>query len=658
MTIEETYPLHRCIFQNDVVRLNEILKDEEIKKKINEKDNHGNTPIHLALMLDRRNCILALLKNGCDCVSRNNYGWNPSEEATMLGDIDLVEKLSYQKYKSYFDFFGSKEGIINKWNDILPEFHIKYRLKFKSKIPILEKLGIKDIEHFYKKGNNFRMDFGFSGVDFRGIPRLMKGSLTVLLFFREDGKSTCYLLDNKAKLYTELFPNPSVKIQEAYCNTRMNVKTMYKFYNDNSQLKIKKKSNSGFGFNKSKKRTICINGNKKYSTDIYKFKDSIFFIRKRDNEHTIGDYKSHIKTTITDLDKSRNYTTTITDEIKKTLLNESDYKLKNITNEYIKANGVSENDSDSDNDDSDIESDANSESVIENHQLDSLESNNNFRNMVDENIYSITEVNSEISHKIVQMIICGSDEKGNLIEKDDILYIRQLLPSFFTSYLKANYLPEDQQKKLEEIYTSIVGKYDLSNTSDYNAKHKNPKNVYNVTQSISENYYKKASLSNGNTSKNFKNIPIKREPITEEEYFDSKNMGSLHLGRVMEISEEKKLIENVAKFWLTKENTFPLNCYHIKPIIDTICLILFDQINIKPNDKDYDREIYYNIINYIYNEVDGSKRFPLKFEIPIYASTVFQSKLLEVETENIPDDIFKIPDNYSKDSSVGFRFIK
>jgi len=458
------------------------------------------------------------------------------------------------------------------------------------------------------------MDFGFSGMDFRGIPRLMKGSLSVILLFKEDGNSKCYLLDNKAKLYTELYPRPPLKIQEAYCETKMNVKTMYKFYVDNSNLKVKKKSNSGFGFNKNKKRTIRING-KKYNTDIFKLKDSAFIIRKRDNEHTIGDYKSHIKTTITDLDKSRNNTTTITDEITKTLLKDTDDKIKNITNDYIKENGISENESDSDDDDSDIENDEKSESTIESHQHLLIESNNDFRKMVDENIYSITEVDSEMSDKIVQMIICGSDEKGNTIEKEDILYIKQLLPSFFTSYLKANRLPEDQQKQLEDIYTSIVGKCELDNQNDkISSSIKNSKNVYNMAHNIADNYYKNVSSSSKKSSShNFKNEPIKKESITEEEYFDPKNKESLHMGRVMEINEEKKVLKNLAKFWLTKENSFPLNCYHIKPIIDIFCLILFDQINVKENDNDYDREIYYNTINYILNEVDATKRFPLKF---------------------------------------------
>jgi len=71
------------------------------------------------------------------------------------------------------------------------------------------------------------------------------------------------------------------------------------------------------------------------------------------------------------------------------------------------------------------------------------------------------------------------------------------------------------------------------------------------------------------------------------------------MGRVMEINEEKKHLKNAFKVWLTKENAFPLNCTHIKPFIDIMCLILFDQVNIKVEDNDSDRTAYYNSINFI-----------------------------------------------------------
>jgi len=77
------YPIHRCVYRNDQNTLKELLKDEEMKKRINECDNHGNTPIHLALMLDRRNCVITLLNNKCDVFIRNSCGWLPLDEAIM-----------------------------------------------------------------------------------------------------------------------------------------------------------------------------------------------------------------------------------------------------------------------------------------------------------------------------------------------------------------------------------------------------------------------------------------------------------------------------------------------------------------------------------------------------------------------------------------------
>ena len=83
MTISESYPIHRCIYRNDPEALKELLSDVTMQQKINEYDNHGNTPLHLALMLNRFSCISLLIRNGGDVFTRNNFGWSPMDEASM-----------------------------------------------------------------------------------------------------------------------------------------------------------------------------------------------------------------------------------------------------------------------------------------------------------------------------------------------------------------------------------------------------------------------------------------------------------------------------------------------------------------------------------------------------------------------------------------------
>jgi len=656
----ETYPIHRCIFRNDVDELNKILKEEDMKKLINSKDNHGNTPIHLALMLDRRNCVLSLIRNGCDCVSRNNYGWNPLEEATMLGDMDLIEKLSYLKLKAYDTYFNKKGGTMDNWNEIFPYCYFRTQIKFKSKIPLLDKVGIKDIQKLYKRGTNFRADYGFSGIDLRGIPRMIKGSMSVITNL-ENGRLTVYLLDNKAKRYTEIYPSVPQNIIESYLKSKMDVKTLFKFYCDFTDLNIKKKSSKGSLFSNSKKRTIRINGNKKYNTDIYKFKDVDVIIRKRDNEELIGDYKSHIKTTVQDLDKSRNRMgKSLTRELNETLFSGAESQIKGYVMEDLikQEKELSGTDSDSSDDESDVE-DAKSETNSERSTEKLNEPDTEFKKFIDENILSITDIGSDINDKVVRMVIRGSDDNGNPIIDSDILYINKLIPSFYTTYLKGNHLSAEEQKKLEEIYNRVVKANNTSSSelSDDSKMMQNLKKSSNVAQMV---HNLAGSVYNSNKkSKAVKYEETKKESISEEEYFNPENKESIHMGRVMEINEEKKHLKNAFKVWLTKENAFPLNCTHIKPFIDIMCLILFDQVNIKVEDNDSDRTAYYNSINFILKEVNGNKRFPLKMEIPIYASTSFQCKFIDLETDEkyVPESLFKVPSDYAYDESVSFKFI-
>jgi len=46
-------------------------------------------------------------------------------------------------------------------------------------------------------------------------------------------------------------------------------------------------------------------------------------------------------------------------------------------------------------------------------------------------------------------------------------------------------------------------------------------------------------------------------------------------------------------------------------------------------------------------------------EIPIYASTSFQCKFIDLETDEkyVPESLFKVPSDYAYDESVSFKFI-
>jgi len=475
MTNQETYPLHRCVFRNDVESLDKNLKDEEIKKLINQKDNHGNTPIHLALMLDRRNCILSLLRNGCDTITRNVFEWNPLEEATMLGDVDLIEKISKLKFRDYCIYFNKTGtngtvGKLDEWNQSLPYCRYKAQIKIKSKIPLLSKIGIKDIVHFYKNENSIRFDSGVAGIDVRGIPRVISGNLSFIVNRLDNGLSKIYMLDNKNKRYTELFPYIPQTVHDQVIKSKTDVKTLYKFFIDNTNLTIKKKTPSGFSFKNSKKRTIRVN-NKKYTTELFKIKNIGVIIRKRDNEQVIGDFKSDIKTTIADIDQSRNRVhKTLTSEINNII---SDNNLNGIGVDEIFQNENEENnsgdESDSDSDDSDIENDDDDSKSVSSHSSSSAENKN-----------------------------------------------------------------EDDQKDLEEI-----SNLNISDKDEEADKLKKSNNMSSMVHSITENYYN-STFKKRNNDTNLKDDKINRIPISEEEYFDPSNTESLHMGRVMEISEEKR----------------------------------------------------------------------------------------------------------------------
>ncbi|XP_047644614.1 ankyrin repeat domain-containing protein 13C isoform X2 [Phacochoerus africanus] len=84
------YPVHECVFKGDVRRLSSLIRTHNI----GQKDNHGNTPLHLAVMLGNKECAHLLLAHNAPVKVKNAQGWSPLAEAISYGDRQMMPLLS------------------------------------------------------------------------------------------------------------------------------------------------------------------------------------------------------------------------------------------------------------------------------------------------------------------------------------------------------------------------------------------------------------------------------------------------------------------------------------------------------------------------------------------------------------------------------------
>ena len=72
------YPLHECVFRGDVKELSALIRAGNDLSKV---DPHGNSALHLAVMLGRRECVHLLCAHGAPVKIKNKQGWSPIAEA-------------------------------------------------------------------------------------------------------------------------------------------------------------------------------------------------------------------------------------------------------------------------------------------------------------------------------------------------------------------------------------------------------------------------------------------------------------------------------------------------------------------------------------------------------------------------------------------------
>ena len=60
---------------------------------VNATNNHGATPLHAAVILNRPEVAEVLLAHGADVTAKDDQGLTPLDQATQRGRTNLVELL-------------------------------------------------------------------------------------------------------------------------------------------------------------------------------------------------------------------------------------------------------------------------------------------------------------------------------------------------------------------------------------------------------------------------------------------------------------------------------------------------------------------------------------------------------------------------------------
>ncbi|XP_061152030.1 ankyrin repeat domain-containing protein 13C-like [Syngnathus typhle] len=193
----EDFPVHECVFKGDVRRLSSLIRTHSIS----QKDVHGNTPLHLAVMLGHKECALLLLAHNAPVKMKNAQGWSPLAEAISYGDRQMItailRKLKQQSRESVED----KRPKLLKALRELGDFYLELHWDFQSWVPLLSRMLPSDTCKIYKQGINIRLDTTL--IDFIDM-KCQRGDLSFIFNGAAPPSQSFVVLDNEARVYQRI----------------------------------------------------------------------------------------------------------------------------------------------------------------------------------------------------------------------------------------------------------------------------------------------------------------------------------------------------------------------------------------------------------------------------------------------------------------------
>ncbi|XP_072297766.1 ankyrin repeat domain-containing protein 13C-like [Eucyclogobius newberryi] len=191
------FPVHECVFRGDVRRLSSLIRSHSIL----QKDVHGNTPLHLAVMLGHKECALLLLAHNAPVKVKNAQGWSPLAEAISYGDRQMITAILRKLKQQSRETVEDKRPKLLKALRELGDFYLELHWDFQSWVPLLSRMLPSDACKIYKQGTNIRLDTTL--IDFNDM-KCQRGDLSFIFDGDAAPARSFVVLDNETKVYQRI----------------------------------------------------------------------------------------------------------------------------------------------------------------------------------------------------------------------------------------------------------------------------------------------------------------------------------------------------------------------------------------------------------------------------------------------------------------------
>ena len=160
MSSSDLTVIHRLVWFNDHETLDTYLNDLNIDAKVlddnilehdpftNEQTMgdinstgtnpinvkfRGLTPIHLAIQLGFKECVKILLKHGADMLCYSDLGFLPLQEATSLGDREMMKDLLLKRHEQIREYvYRRQPHLYQVVKEEIESFYLEMNWDFKS----------------------------------------------------------------------------------------------------------------------------------------------------------------------------------------------------------------------------------------------------------------------------------------------------------------------------------------------------------------------------------------------------------------------------------------------------------------------------------------------------------------------------------------------